>query len=73
MPKILRKQITYTTIFKPKNIEEWNSISKELLNLVKDDALKVYDYVFDENYNHIDIDLVTNKYYKNFNLLQLES
>jgi uncharacterized protein involved in tolerance to divalent cations len=73
MPKILRKQVTYTTIFKPKNIEEWNSISKELLNLVKDDALKVYDYVFDENYNHIDIDLVTNKYYKNFNLLQLES
>ena len=61
MPKILRKQITYTTIFKPKNIEEWNSIAKELLNLSKDDALKVYDYVFDENYNHIDIDLVTNK------------
>jgi uncharacterized protein involved in tolerance to divalent cations len=72
MPKLLRKQITYTTLFKTKNIEEWNSIAKELLNLSKDDALKVFNYVFDEQYNHIDIDLVTNKYYKNFNLLTFE-
>jgi len=72
MPKLLRKQITYTTLFKTKNIEEWNSIAKELLNLSKDDALKVFNYVFDEPYNHIDIDLVTNKYYKNFNLLTFE-
>jgi hypothetical protein len=66
-PKILRKQLTYTTIFKPKNIEEWNSISKELFNMNKDDALKVFNYVFDKPYNHIDIDTVDNKYYKNFN------
>jgi hypothetical protein len=71
MPKILRKQITYISIFKPKNIEEWNSIAKELLNLSKYDALSVFDYVFNEPYAHIDIDLVTNKYYKNFNLLEL--
>ena len=42
------------------------------VNLSKDDALKVFNYVFDEPYNHIDIDLVTNKYYKNFNLLTFE-
>jgi hypothetical protein len=73
MPKILRKQLTYITIFKPKNYAEWESIGKELLNLNKDDSLKVFDYVFNENYNHIDIDLVNNKYYKNFNTLKLIS
>ena len=32
-PKILRKQITNATIFKPNNNEEWASINEELLNL----------------------------------------
>jgi GTPase SAR1 family protein len=72
-PKILRKQITYITLFKPKNIEEFYSIAKELFNMNQDDALKLYDYVFDANYNHLDIDTVTNKYYKNFNLLNIEN
>jgi hypothetical protein len=70
-PKILRKQITFATIFKPKNIEEWYSISKEILNLNQIDALKLYDYVFDEPYNHIDLDTVNNLLYKNFNQLKI--
>jgi hypothetical protein len=71
-PKILRKQLTNVTIFKPKNVEEWISISKELMNLNKDDALTLYNYVFDENYNHLDLNTVVNKYYKNFNLLEFK-
>jgi hypothetical protein len=70
-PKIIRKQLTYITIFKPKNIEEWDGIAKELLNLNKDDGLKLHDYVFDEPYTHLDIDTVTNKIYKNFNMLEI--
>lgn len=70
-PKILRKQLTNITIFKPKNYEEWDSISKELFNMKKDDALQLYDYVFDKPYNHIDVDTVKNQYYKNFNQLLL--
>jgi hypothetical protein len=70
-PKILRKQITFTSIYKPKNIEEWYSISKELLNLSQIDALKLYDYIFDELYNHLDIDTVSNLMYKNFNELKI--
>jgi hypothetical protein len=73
LQKTIRKQLTYTTIFQPKNIEEWNSIAKELMNMNKDDALQLYNYVFDAPYNHIDIDLVLNKYYKNFNLLEIKS
>jgi uncharacterized protein involved in tolerance to divalent cations len=72
-PKILRKQITNITIFKPKNAEEWASISKEILHLNKDDGAKVYDYIFDAPYNHLDIDTVSDKIYKNFNLLQFSA
>jgi hypothetical protein len=72
-PKILRKQITYMTMFKPKNIEEFYSIAKELFNLNQDDALKLYDYVFDAPYTHLDVDTVSNTYYKNFNKLSFET
>lgn len=71
-PKILRKQINYITIFKTKNVEEWNTIAGELMNLNKDDGLKIFNYVFNEPYSHIDIDLTNNTYYKNFNRLELE-
>jgi hypothetical protein len=72
-PKILRKQITNLTLFKPKNYEEWDDISKELFNLNKDDALRLYNYVFDKRYNHLDVDTNTNMYYKNFNKLILSN
>jgi len=72
-PKILRKQITNITIFKPKNVEEWNSIAKEILNMNKEDALVLYNYVYDAPYTHLDIDTVDNKYYKNFHLLDIKS
>jgi hypothetical protein len=73
MPKILRKQLNYITIFKPKNYAEWDTLANELMNLNKDDALKMFNYIFDAPYNHIDIDTVSNKYYKNFNLLEIKT
>lgn len=72
-PKILRKQVTNLTIFKPKNISEWISIAVEVLKFTKDDGEVLYDYVFDKQYNHLDVDTNTNTYYKNFNLLQIEN
>jgi hypothetical protein len=71
-PKSLRKQITYITMFKPKNIEEFNSIVRELLNYNKDDALLLYNYVFNEPYAHLDMDTVENRLYKNFNELVIK-
>jgi hypothetical protein len=70
-PKILRKQITNITIFKPKNSEKWNSIAKELLLMNQEDGLVLYEHVFDEPYTHLDIDTVTNTLYKNFNQLDI--
>lgn len=72
-PKILRKQLTYTSIFKPKNIEEWNSIAKEILHMNKDNGLILHDYIYNEDYAHLDIDTTNNKLYKNFNLLEINS
>lgn len=68
-PKICRKQITYITIFKPKNTEEYESLAKELIGLNKENGLILYDFIFDKPYNHLDIDTVEGKYYKNFNEL----
>ena len=68
-PKMLRKQTTYATIFKPKNREEWNTINQELLQMKDDDARKIYDYVFGQEYSHFDIDTIENKLYRNFNPL----
>ena len=72
-PKILRKQITYATIFKPNSLPEWYSIADELFNMKKNDALEIYNYVYNEQYNHLDVDTKNNTYYKNFNLLQFKN
>ena len=69
-PKILRKQITNAIIFKTKNVEEFISLSSELCNMNKHDALTLFNYCFDgQPYNHLDIDTWKNTYMKNFNLL----
>ncbi len=73
MPKILRKQITYTSLFRTKTIEEFDSIAKELLHLNKEDALKLFNFGFDKPYNHLDIDTTTSVLYKNFNTLLLKN
>jgi hypothetical protein len=69
MPKQIRKQLTFCTIFKSKNVAEFETLARELLNFNKDDALKLYNYIFDEPYTHMDLDLVNNIVYKNFNKL----
>lgn len=69
---MLRKQITNAIIFKPKNKKEMETLCSELINLSKDDALKIFNYVFNEPYAHLDLDTVENTMSKNFNRLILE-
>jgi hypothetical protein len=71
MPKMLRKQITFATIFRPRNSEEWETIRKEILQMKEPDAKKIFDYVYDEPYTHLDVDAFENKFYKNFNYLNI--
>jgi hypothetical protein len=56
-------------LFKPNNYQEWESISKELFNLDSKKSIYLFNYIFDEMYNHLDIDLKLNNYFKNFNKL----
>lgn len=72
LPMILRKQITNATIFKPKNQKEFESIRNELLNMNRNEALHLFNYVFDKIYNHLDIDTNINEYRKNWNILQIK-
>lgn len=72
LPKILRKQINFITCFKPKNNEEWLSISKEIFSIDKSKQQALYDYCFSEPYQHLDLDLNTSRMFKNFNLLDMK-
>jgi hypothetical protein len=72
-PKILRKQVTNLVLFKVKNNQEWESISKEVLKMSRENGMVLYDYVFDAPYNHLDIDTVNDIFYKNFNLLEIKN
>lgn len=65
----IRKQLTNASIFRTKNKKEWESIASELLNIEKKFQPQVFDYLFDKPYDHLDIDLSNNKFYKNFNEL----
>ena len=70
-PKMLRKQLTYITIFKPNNADEWDDITKELLHMNKEDGLALYKFIYDGPYIHLDIDLREDLLYKNFNLINI--
>ncbi len=69
LAKQCRKLITNMTIFKPKSFAEWLSICIEMFDMNKEDSLKLYHYVFDIPYAHLDVDFSDNTYYKNWNKL----
>jgi hypothetical protein len=68
-PLVLRKLLTNISLFKPKNKIELESVRKELINLNEQDTTDLMNYVFDKEYNHLDIDTNNNNLRKNFNLL----
>jgi len=68
-PLVLRKLLTNVSLFKPKNKIELDSVRKELINLSEQDTQELMNYVFSEEYNHLDIDTNTNILRKNFNKL----
>jgi hypothetical protein len=69
---VLRKLITNISLFKPKNNAETLTVRTELLNMNPDEFQKLYNYVFDKPYNHLDYDTNTQEIRKNFNLLKLD-
>ena len=73
MPKMLRKQLTWVSIFSGvRNKEEWKTITSELLKMSDVDAKQLYDYVFDKAYQRLDVDSFEEKIYKNGNYLDIK-
>ena len=70
-PMVLRKMITDVTLFKPKNKVEMESVRQELIGLNKNQMQELSDYVFDEKYNHLDINTSSGEIRKNFRLLKI--
>jgi hypothetical protein len=71
-PLVLRKLLTNISLFKPKNKIELESVRKELINLNEQETTDLMNYVFDKEYNHLDIDTNNNSLRKNFNLLVIK-
>lgn len=71
MPRILRKQVTFCTIFRPRTRAEWQSVADEVLQMEEKDAKRIFDYVFDAPYTHLDCDCFEGVHHKNFNRLNI--
>lgn len=71
IPAELRRILTHVTLFKP-NVEEWNLITNEILLMKKDKAEQIYNYVYDDLYNHLDVNMKDGTIRKNFRLLEIE-
>ena len=71
-PLVLRKLLTNITLFKPKNKIELDSVRRELINLNETDTIELINYIFSEEYSHLDIDTITNILRKNFNKLLIK-
>jgi AAA15 family ATPase/GTPase len=70
IPAELRRILTHVTVFRP-NPEEWNLIVTEVLMKKKDVSEQIYNYVFDQMYNHLDLNAKDGTIRKNFKLLEL--
>ena len=68
---VLRKMLTNITLFKPKNKVELESVRKELLNMNDEKTTELLNYVFDKEYNHLDVDCTDSSIRKNFKLLEI--
>ena len=70
-PLVLRKMLSNITLFKPKNKVELESVRKELINLNDEKTMELMEYVFDTEYNHLDVDTTNSSLRKNFKLLEI--
>mgnify|MGYP005989670539 CR=1 FL=1 len=71
LPLVIRKLINNLILFKPRNKIEIESVRKELINMNETDTNLLLNYVYDEPYNHLDIDTNTDEKRKNFRLLSI--
>ena len=72
LSKNIKKTNHQCNIFKPKNVEEFVTLAKELFNMKANDAYTLFNYTFQKPYDHLDMDTWFSRYYRNFNLLDIK-
>jgi len=70
IPLPIRKAFTHVTFFKFVNKKEYGNIFDELLQLDKERANEIIEYSFQEPHDHVTVDIVLGKFYRNFNELK---
>ena len=72
MPKSIRSVVDYVVCFKPQVKEERNIIYQEFFDLKKNDFIRLCEYCFQDNHDHIFHKLGSKDYYRNFNKLEMD-
>ena len=70
IPKQLRAVIDYIILFKPPNKAEAQVIFEEIINLDKNEFMKLLDFAYKGKHDHLFHELHSDKYYRNFNLIE---
>ena len=70
IPTELRRILTHVSLYRP-NAEEYDIICKEVLLKKKNVCQQIYNYVFDKQYNHLDVNMKDGTVRKNFKLLEI--
>jgi GTPase Era involved in 16S rRNA processing len=71
LAKNLRSLIDVIVLFKPKSIVEMDNFGEEVFGLNRADTKMLFEYVFDKPYNFLMYNARSNKFYKNFDLLDI--
>jgi hypothetical protein len=71
LAKNLRSLIDVIVLFKPKSMVEMDNFGEEVFGMNKADTKALFEFVFDKPYSFLMYNARTNKFYKNFDLLDI--
>lgn len=71
LAKSLRSLIDVVILFKPKSMVETDNFGEEVFGLNRADTKTLFDFVYDKPYNFLMYNARTNKFFKNFNELNI--
>jgi len=72
IPLLLRKNISHLSLFKLGNKKEYKSVYEELIPSDKTQFEQIVKYAFQKPHDNLFLDILNNKYYRNFNLLKFD-
>lgn len=68
-PLPVRKTLSHCALFKPRNKKEYAAVFEELLFMDKDAADALHNFVYDEPYSFLFVDVNTNSLFKKFDTI----